>query len=456
LKNTGSIYVHCDWHASHYIKCEMDKVFGFDNFLSEVIWCYRERGISKTYWNRKHDIILFYAKAEGHHKFNCGDVLENYSEEYKKKFKYKDEIGLYQIRGKNIKGSPVQRADGLTPETEKLYPELTYRQYMQEGMLPTDWWELPLLNKSAKERMEYPTQKPEVLLERIIKASSNEGDIIADFFMGGGTTCAVAQKLNRKFIGCDISRVASSVALNRLIRDAEHISGRTASVNIGKPTKDKQAILELTLKNIPDMRVYYMGVYPIEKFECISQKEFEDFILTSYEARRFIGEGEITGVMNSATSILVGSVKPHESISEERIKKFVEDVLKLRYQDNIRLKLKVIAWVFPQSLQKYARILENYFSKKCLPVEIELIPINSQRFRDRILEHYQDASKNEFLLKFISQASVMDITYKKVDGLKYRFEAVGARSNNIDGHLINCQWDFNFIEGRFADSEYAL
>jgi len=134
----------------------------------------------------------------------------------------------------------------------------------------------------------------------------------------------------------------------------------------------------------------------------------------------------------------------------------VEDVLKLRYQDNIRLKLKVIAWVFPQSLQKYARILENYFSKKCLPVEIELIPINSQRFRDRILEHYQDASKNEFLLKFISQASVMDITYKKVDGLKYRFEAVGARSNNIDGHLINCQWDFNFIEGRFADSEYAL
>jgi hypothetical protein len=319
-----------------------------------------------------------------------------------------------------------------------------------------DVWPISVINAAAKERIGYPTQKPEAILEVIMKSATNEGDIVADFFMGGGTTCAVAQRLNRKFIGCDISRVASSVALNRLIRDAEHMSGRTASVNVGKPTKDKQTTLELTLKQIPDMRVYYMGVYPIEKFESISQKEFEDFILTSYEARRFTGEGDITGVMNSATSILVGSVKPHESISEERLKKFVEDVFKLRFQENIKLKLKVIAWVFPQSLQRYARILENYFGKKNVPVAIELVPINSQRFRDRILEHYQDTSKNEFLLKFISQASVMDITYKKVDGLKYKFEAIGARSNNIDGYLINCQWDFNFIEGRFAESEYAL
>ena len=138
------------------------------------------------------------------------------------------------------------------------------------------------------------------------------------------------------------------------------------------------------------------------------------------------------------------------------MKKFVEDTLRLRYQENIKLKLKVIAWVFPPALQKYAGILENYFYKKNLPVEIELIPINSQLFRKRILEHYQDTSRSEFLLKFISQPSIMGISYKKVEGLKYKFEAVGARSNNIDGYLINCQWDFNFVSGRFGESEYAL
>lgn len=457
LKDTGSIYVHCDWHASHYIKCEMDKIFGYENFLNEIVWCYKERGISRNSFNRKHDIILFYCKKKGEHKFNCEEIKEEYSEVTIGKFKYTDEHGRkFRIRGKNVpEAGKWRRKTDIPIQFENEY---TYRQYLEEssGSLPKDWFEVPFINQAAKERIGYPTQKPEVLIERIIKASSIEGDSVADFFMGGGTTCAVAQKLNRKFIGCDISRVASSVALNRLMKDAEEISGRTASVNIKSPKKDKQTSLELTIKQLPDMHVYYMGVYPIEKFEFIGQKEFEDFILTCYEARRFTGEGEITGIMNASTSILIGSVKPHESLPEERLKKFAEDVLRLRYQENMRLKLKVIAWVFPPSLQKYSRVLESYFYKKNLAIDIELIPINSQLFRKRILEHYQDTAKGEFLLKFISQPSIMDISYKKVEGLKYKFEAIGARSNNIDGYLINCQWDFNFAEGRFAESEYAL
>ena len=419
LKNTGSIYVHCDWHASHYIKCEMDKIFGYENFQNEFIWYYGGGGASKERWGRKHDVILFYTKGK-EWTFN---------------------IDAVRIPHKWTAGQ--KRADGSKRDYDK-------------GKIPDDVFIHHSVMPWGGEKVGYPTQKPEELLKQIINASSNENDIVADFFMGGGTTCAVAQKLNRKFIGCDISRVASSVTLNRLIRDAEDISGRTASVNLDKPKKDKQISFELTIKKVPDIRVYYMGVYPIEKFEFISQKEFEDFMLTWYEARRFTGEGEITGVMNASTSILIGSVKPDEALPEARLKKFVEDTLKLRYQENVRMKLKVIAWVFPPSLQKYTKILENYFFKKSLPVEIELIPINSQLFRRRILEHYQDASKGEFLLKFISQASIMDISYKKVSGLKYKFEAVGARSNNIDGYLINCQWDFNFVGGRFGESEYAL
>ena len=335
----------------------------------------------------------------------------------------------------------------------KTYPELVQRYYMKEGKSQVDFWNISPINQVSPERIGYPTQKPQEVIERIIKASSNEGDVVADFFMGGGTACAVAQKLNRRFIGCDISRVASSVTLNRLIKDAEEISGKVASVN--KEKKNKQDAL-FAIEHIPDIHVYYMGVYPIEKFQFIEQKQFEDFILTCYGASRFTGEGKITGVMNAGTSLLIGSVKPNESLSEADLKKFVEDVLKLRYQENLRLRLKVVAWVFPPGLQKYAQVLENYFYKKNIPVEIELIPINSQLFRRRILDHYPDASRSEFLLKFISQASIMDISCKKVEGLKYSFEAVGARSNNLDGCLINCQWDFNFIEGRFAESKFAL
>lgn len=452
LKNTGSIYVHCDWHASHYIKNEIDKIFGYDNFVNEIVWCYEDVGGKATpYFKRKHDSILFYQKANERSPFNIQN--KSLSESTIKRFEpYFDEEGkITYKRLKETNPGVFKKLKGIPKDLNGIWLDKS------KGQPLSDWWtDISAIKRGFKESIGYPTQKPEMLLERIINASTAEGAIVADFFMGGGTTCAMAQKLNRKFIGCDISRVAASVTLNRLIKDAEEISGRTASVNVDKPKKDKQLSLGLTIKQIPDIHVYYMGVYPIEKFQFIGQKEFEDFILTCYESRRFTGEGKITGVMNASTSILIGSVKPDESLPETGLKKFVEDALKLRYQENIKMKFKVVAWVFPPSLQKYAQVLENYFYKKNLSVEIELIPINSQLFRKRILEHYQDTSKTEFLLKFISQPSIMDIVYKKISGLKYKFEAVGARSNNIDGYLINCQWDFNFTGGRFGESEYAL
>jgi len=216
LKHTGSFYYHCDWHASHYVKVRLDELFGFNNFLSEIAWCYRERGISKRYWNRKHDTIFAYAKSFRKHQFNFEAVLEPYSEEYLKKFKYSDEKGRYMIRGKNIKGSPVQRADGLTPDAEAKYPGLTYRQYMKNGMLPLDWWVIPLLNKASAERLGYPTQKPLSLLDKIVKASSNKNEIVLDAFCGCGTTLVAAHSLGRKWIGIDISPTACRVMAKRL------------------------------------------------------------------------------------------------------------------------------------------------------------------------------------------------------------------------------------------------
>jgi len=183
LKFTGSIYLHCDWHAGHYLKVMMDEVFEYNNFQNDIIWEYGVGGVSKQRWARKHDIILFYSK-EKDFVFNVDCVREPYREKCKVKYKV---IG----DKKYLRKHPL-------------------------GRVPHDVWDIPSITNTAKERLGYPTQKPEALLERIIKASSNEGDIIFDPFCGCGSTIYVANKLNRKWIGIDISRVACDVMKERM------------------------------------------------------------------------------------------------------------------------------------------------------------------------------------------------------------------------------------------------
>lgn len=210
LSEKGSIYVHIDWHICAYVKVLMDDIYGKDNFVNELIWCYQEREMSTRNYNRKHDNILFYCKNKQAdiYTFNPYDITEPYSEVTLKKFKYIDENGKrYRLRGKNGTNDPKEENEN------------TYRQYLDEGTgtLPRDWFNLPILNQAANERLDYPTQKPEKLLERIIKASSNEGDLVCDFFGGSGTTAAVAERLGRRWITCDIGKPASLVMRKRFI-----------------------------------------------------------------------------------------------------------------------------------------------------------------------------------------------------------------------------------------------
>ena len=208
LKPTGSFYLHCDPTASHYLKIILDAIFcarGGD-FLNEAIWCYSERGISKTSFNRKHDVILFYSKSSGLHTFNWQLIADEYSETTIKKFRYIDENGRrFRLRGRNVPEAGSLRRKTDIPLHKEC--EYTYRQYLEEsdGVLAKDWVVIPFLNQVSPERLGYPTQKPEALLERIIKASSNEGDVVLDAYCGCGTTVAVAQRLNRRWIGIDIT-----------------------------------------------------------------------------------------------------------------------------------------------------------------------------------------------------------------------------------------------------------
>jgi len=192
LKPTGSIYVHLDWHAVHYIKCEMDDVFGMGNFENEIIWYYRGGGVAKDRFGRRHDNILFYSKA-GKPKFNADEVRIPYSKESLERLRYK---------ARSFRGDKVY--DSYEPNPK--------------GKHPDDVWIMQPIMPSAKERLGYPTQKPEKLLERIIRASSNEGDVVADFFCGCGTTLAVAERLGRRWIGCDVSPIACKLMRRRVAK----------------------------------------------------------------------------------------------------------------------------------------------------------------------------------------------------------------------------------------------
>lgn len=189
LSPSGTIYVHLDWHVGHYVKIVLDEVFGRENFLNNVVWCYSTRQFSKKYWNRKHDDLLVYSRTPGEHVFNwdAEGVLEPYSEATIKKYKSKDEKGFYRLSGRGISGSPIRSAKDVDPKWEITHPHLVVREYLGNGFAPHDYWKIDIVNQSANERTDYNTQKPERLLERIIRASSNEGDLVADFFVGSGT-----------------------------------------------------------------------------------------------------------------------------------------------------------------------------------------------------------------------------------------------------------------------------
>ena len=222
LKDTGSLYLHCDTTASHYLKILLDEIFGRNNFRNEIAWCYKSRPQSKKYFGKKHDVLLFYSKSDDYF-FNWQIVARPLSEITIKKYRLSDVDGrLYRLQGRGIAGSPIRSAKDVDSKWEKTNPELVVRDYLDEktGVALEDWWEIDIINQSSNERTGYPTQKPLALLHRIIKASSKEGDIVFDPFCGCATTCVAAQQLDRKWIGIDIEKQAVRILVERLSDDA--------------------------------------------------------------------------------------------------------------------------------------------------------------------------------------------------------------------------------------------
>lgn len=249
LKSTGSIYLHCDPTASHYLKMLMDGIFGAENFQNEIIWKRTTTHSDSKTWSRVADTILFFTKGKS---FTWNTPREAYSEEYKEaKYRHDDGDGkiyrldnmtspnprpnmMYEWRGfpypdKGWRYSKETMAkldsegriwyptkkDGSLDTTKR--PQLKrYLSEMSGGVMGTIWTDIPPINSQAQERLGYPTQKPLALLDRILAASTNSGDVVLDPFCGCGTAVHAAQKMNRQWIGIDITHLAISLVERRL------------------------------------------------------------------------------------------------------------------------------------------------------------------------------------------------------------------------------------------------
>lgn len=305
LKPTGSFYLHCDHHANAHLRIMCDIIFGKNNFLNEIIWCHYGGGQSKRFFPRKHDTIFFYQKTKSKDRvFNIDAIRVPYDSKYS---------GTHFTKN----SSRVKKVKVYRPNPN--------------GKLPEDFWIMS--RPYGKENMGYPTQKPEALLERIILASSNEGDIVLDAFCGCGTTLAKAQDLGRKFIGIDFSHTACTVMAER----------------IGYPNGDIIG-MPMTIAETRKMKPFEFQNWACRRFGGISNP-------------KKVADGGIDG-WKSGIPI---EVKQH-NIGSPAVKKFITVI----QQDPEHNKGYMIAYNFTKGAKE-----DKTWAKDELDVEIEFIKVES-------------------------------------------------------------------------------
>ena len=296
LAEDGSIYVHCDWRVNHYLRSILEEIFG--HFLCQIVWKRSSirKAASKKFLSVD-DLILIYHKSN---QYIFNTVYLPYSEEYKKRFNQEDEHGKYywidigtysQERLEKLKAMGRVRF----PDNPGANPRIKHYLHEGKGVQPDNiWTDVIPINSQAKEATGYATQKPEALLERIIEASSNESDLVADFFCGSGTIAAVAEKLGRKWICTDLGKFAIHTTRKRLIGVQRQLKA------------DGQAYRAFEILNLGKYeRQHYVGLNPnlreAEQEQQLEEKEkaFVNLILRAYSARKMDGftafQGEKAG-----------------------------------------------------------------------------------------------------------------------------------------------------------------
>ena len=281
----GSIYVHCDWRVNGFIRLALDEVFGRDAHLNELLWCYSIGGKGKNRFARKHDTIYFYSKSDRYY-------FDGQNSDVVKPRKPNSHMRL------NIDSDGREYQEKTDRKSGKVY-----RYFVDEGKIPEDYWtDIEQLNWEDGERLAYPTQKPEKLMRRIIAASTNEGDLVADFFCGSGTTAAVAEKLGRKWIATDLGKFGIHTTRKRLIGVQRELKAADKNfrafevLNLGR--YERQAYLNVSGR-----------LTGKQKAEALATKErdFRELILLAYKAEPLQNEPFFHG-KNAGRLVVVGPI----------------------------------------------------------------------------------------------------------------------------------------------------
>ncbi len=325
LADDGSIYVHLDWRKGPHTRLIMDEVFGENNFQNEIIWSYRTGGASKGKWSRKHETILFYSKTSR--------PLFNLQKE------------KAYTKSKSRKAGIVDYGAGTAEFFEDKYGVYTW-------VHARDVWEIPYINSQAEERKitgNFPTQKPEALLERIIKASSNPGDIVLDAFAGSGTTGAVAEKLGRRWIMIDSSKLAIYTIQKRLLKLRKEIGNKGPKLT-PKP-----------------FTLYNAGLYDYQKIKEFPWEQYRDFALKLFQCRD--EKHTISGID------LDGYLGPYD-VMVFNYQKYKDVVLDYGFIDDLHSALgdKIGKWFFIITPAANVQFLEDYVERDGIKYFILRIP----------------------------------------------------------------------------------
>lgn len=353
LADNGSIYVHLDWHVGHYAKIVLDEVLGYENFLSEIVWQRSSSTGSSKAISRKfpsnHDVIFFYSKSKNY-KYNR--QYKPYSEEYLTRFKYDDGDGRGLYRISDLNTYSEETLARLKKENRLLYPKssgknYSYKRYLNEtqGIVIDDVWsDINFVNPMAIENVAYGTQKPEELLTRILKTSTDEGDIVLDCFCGSGTTAAVAEKLNRKWITCDLGRFSIHTARKRYL-GIPSVKPFVVQ-NLGKYERQQWMATELTLNG------ELKDATDVEKRSAI-ENQYRNFILELYHAKPISGYMWLHGA-KAGRLVHVGSVDA--PVSNDDVKRMVQEFWKTvgKNSDQKSNGIDVLGWDFAFELNETA------------------------------------------------------------------------------------------------------
>ncbi|MFX1237160.1 MAG: site-specific DNA-methyltransferase [Promethearchaeota archaeon] len=335
LSEEGSIYVHLDWHIGHYIKVMMDEIFGDNNFRNEIVWAYPAASVqTKKFYVRSFDVILYYTKSDNYTFNDDPEIYMEYSDRVKNSLN-KDDKGFFYYRGGSHDGKKL---------SQKVYVKKT-------GVFPRDvWTDVPYIRANTLEYQGFSTQKPERLLKRILLASTNENDLVADFFCGSGTTLVVAEKLNRRWIGSDVSNSTIHMVKKRLLR----ISGSNDIREWKKKYNNETKAFKLMI--LPDNKLSFSKLTPFLAKDVNLKEELKSLDPPSVDLR-IIKEGK--KIIVELKDYVVPYINLLSPEIRQNIKKFSDwiDYWAIDFDYNIPQKFQV-QWVSLRTPQ--SRNLELY------------------------------------------------------------------------------------------------